>query len=69
MNGQLRLFEPNGSNGHRKTKAEAGVRREVPAGAERLLAELVQRGLARGICVSRRLCVALDGRDEEAPAG
>jgi hypothetical protein len=44
---QLALFdaEPNG-NGHRMTKAEAGLSETRP-GAQRLLGELVRRGLDR----------------------
>jgi hypothetical protein len=48
---QLALFdlELNG-NGHGGwlTKAEAGIAKGIPAGAERLLAELVRRGLPEG---------------------
>ena len=72
MNGQLPLFAgpgPNGGNG-RMTKYAVGLV-ECPPGAERLLSELVRRGLPPGdLRVAAALCLALDerGRDEEAPA-
>ena len=56
---QLPLFlEPNGNS--RKSKATAGIV-ECPPGAERLLAELIQRGLSEGdLRVAARLCLLLD---------
>jgi hypothetical protein len=42
--GQLALFaDPNGTG--RKTVSVAGLRRDAPPGPERLLRELVKRGL------------------------
>ena len=67
MNGQLALFdlEPNGNGGHRMTTAEAGLRREAPPGASRLLRELVRRGLPPGdLRFAAELCLLLDERDE-----
>jgi hypothetical protein len=45
---QLALFATTNGDGHRRTVAQAGLRREIgpDAGAERLLRELVRRGLA-----------------------
>jgi hypothetical protein len=60
---QLSLFdglEPS-TNGHgRRTKRERGLK-ATPAGAERLLAEMVKRGLPAGdLRVAASLCLALD---------
>ena len=42
-------------------KAEAGLTKEMPAGAERLLAELVKRGLHPGdLKVAAALALVLD---------
>ena len=71
MTEQLHLFlEPNG-NGHRRmTREEAGLRREMPPGSERLLAAMVKRGLPAGdLRVAAALCIALDTSDEEGAAG
>jgi hypothetical protein len=61
---QLALFaEP--ASPERLTKAKAGLRSEMPAGAERLLAELVKRGLCEtDLRVAARLCLALDERPQ-----
>jgi hypothetical protein len=56
MNGQMALFAEPAV----KTNAEAGLR-ETPPGAERLLAELVRRGLhPGGLRAAAALCLALD---------
>jgi hypothetical protein len=57
---QLALFaEP--ASAARLTKAELGLRSEMPAGAARLLAELVKRGLREtDLRPAARLCLALD---------
>jgi hypothetical protein len=62
LSDQLALFaEP--TSAARLTKAELGLRSEMPAGAERLLAELVKRGLPEtDLRVAARLCIALDDR-------
>jgi hypothetical protein len=61
LSGQLSLFaEP--TSAARLTKAELGLRSEMPAGAERLLAELVKRGLREAdLRPAARLCLVLDG--------
>jgi hypothetical protein len=45
--------------------AEVGVGRELPAGAERLLAAMVRRGLDKAyLFAAAALCVELDERPE-----
>jgi hypothetical protein len=45
------------------SRDEAGVSREIPPGAERLLAALVRRGLDRAyLFAAAALCVELDER-------
>jgi hypothetical protein len=46
---QLAFFTENGHNGNRHiaTKADLGLAKEIPPGAERLLSELVKRGLRK----------------------
>ena len=58
MTDQLALFAE--ATGGGKTKAEAGLC-DTPPGAERLLAELVRRGLPEGdLRVAAALCLVLD---------
>jgi hypothetical protein len=67
VTGQLPLFdlEPNGNGNGRKTKAEAGLAKGIGPGAERLLSELVKRGLPEAdLLVAAMLALALD---EAAP--
>jgi hypothetical protein len=60
---QLPLFTENGNG--RMTKDAAGLK-ETPPGAERLLAELIKRGLPPGdLKVAASLCLALDERAGE----
>jgi hypothetical protein len=62
VNGQLPLFESSGNG--RPTKADVGLR-DTPPGAERLLAELVRRGLGEGdLRIAAALCLVLDEGDE-----
>jgi hypothetical protein len=44
---QLALFVMESSTNRRKTAIEAGLVKDAPPGAERLLRELVRRGLER----------------------
>jgi hypothetical protein len=45
------------------SKEEAGIAKDVPAGAERLLAALVKRGLGEDdLRSAAELCLALDER-------
>jgi hypothetical protein len=63
--GQLDLFgEVNGDPpATRMNREQAGLRFDVPAGAERLLAALVKRGLARqDLRSAAALCLAMDER-------
>ena len=65
MTEQLPLFALERNGNGRMTRAEAGLRREAPPGAERLLGELVKRGLPAGdLKVAAALCIALDATDE-----
>ena len=69
MTGQLVLFaeDPMATRVSMKTKGEAGLTKAMPPGPERLLGELVKRGLDRGdLPVAARIVLALD---EEPVAG
>jgi hypothetical protein len=58
---QLQLFIPVEANGHARTNAELGLRGGIPPGAERLLGELVRRGLRSSeLTAAASLCLALD---------
>jgi hypothetical protein len=69
IDGQLELFGEvvNGAAAAtRMNKEEAGIAKDVPAGAERLLAALVKRGLGEDdLRSAAKLCLALD----EGPVG
>jgi len=70
---QLDLFAVNGNgNGHRRTAAETGLNRDIGAhpGAERLLRELVRRGLAdEALVPAAELVLALEVYATVTPGG
>jgi hypothetical protein len=59
---QLAFFAENGHGGNgTMTKAEAGLAKEIPPGAERLLGELAKRGLrSEDLRVAAMLVLALE---------
>ena len=67
MSEQLELFTAEKGNGRPMNKTEAGLAKEgVGRGAERLLSEMVKRGLPEeAYRAAARLCLALD---DEKPA-
>jgi hypothetical protein len=61
IDGQLDLFAEPAEV--RLNKVEAGIAKDVPAGAERLLAALVKHGLGeQELRSAAELCLALDER-------
>jgi hypothetical protein len=61
--GQLDLFAETSATATRLNREQAGIGHGVPAGAERLLAALVKRGLGEDdLGAAAELCLALDER-------